>query len=349
MSEESKANSVVNVVARVDVRHAGLEDLKNFAPDKLSHLQKGGIREGALRNEAQTQQMLDKIPPSERAGVDAEFATEKVREYLTDKDASHIKAHHNGGSDHPDNIKWEDRGVNRARGDRDMNLPEQIQLDVDAVMDNIVGAVKAGGKAAPKGAAIGAAVAIPFAMLRNGLRVVRGEISTQEAVAESLKETCEAGMVGGVAAFIVAGVAAACPPIAAALAALSPALKIAGGAGMIHQFFKILEDHKQKTRAYYENATQQELAELDRIECELDYEHQKNLEFLETEYQQHLEFLDRAESLSDSIANCSIEPGVEGALKRYLESAAFAKSLGGSPIGERLLGGSQSLLPDSNS
>ncbi len=338
MSEESQVNSVVNAAARIDVHHAGLEDLKNYAPDKLLHLQRGGIREGMGRNESQAQQMLDKIPPAERAGVDAESAAEKVREYLTDKDASHIKAHHNGGSDHPDNIKWEDRGVNRARGDRDMNLPEQIQLDVDAVMENIVGAVKAGGKAAPKGAAIGAAVAIPFAVLRNGLRVVRGEISTEEAISKSLKEISEAGMAGGVAAFIVAGAAAACPPIGAALVALHPALKIAGGAGMVHQFFKILEDHKEKTRAYYENATQQELAELDRISRELDYEHQKNLEFLA-----------ESQALSDKIANRPVEKGIEGALKRYLESAAIARSLGGVPIGEKLIGGSRSLLPDSNS
>lgn len=167
-----------------------------------------------------------------------------MREYLNDKDASHIKAHHNGGSDRPDNIKWEDRGVNRARGDRDMNLPEQIQLDVDAVMDNIVGAVKAGGNAAPKGAAIGAAVAIPFALLRNGLRVARDEISAEAAILDGLQEIGEAAIAGGAAAFIVAGVAVAFPPIGVALIALQPALKIAGGAGMVREFFRILEEHE---------------------------------------------------------------------------------------------------------
>jgi hypothetical protein len=349
MPAESKRNPIINVTARIDIHHAGLEDLKNFAPNKLSHLQQGGIREGALRNEAQTQQMLDKIPSSERAGIDAESAAETVRDYLADRDASHIKAHNNGGSGHPDNIKWEDRGVNRARGDRDMNLSEQIGLDAGAVVDNVAVAVRAGVRAAPKGAAVAAVIELPFAVLKNALRVVRGEISTEEAIAESVKETAEIGVVGGVAAFILVSIAAACPPISVALAALSPALKAAGGAGMIHRFFKILEEHKEKTRVYYENATQQELAELDRIERELDYEHNKNLAFLETEYQQHLEFLTESEALSDRIANRPIEKGIEGALKRYLESAAIAKSLAESPIGEKSSGISPSLLSDVNS
>ena len=32
-----------------------------------------------------------------------------------------------------------------------------------------------------------------------------------------------------------------------------------GGAGMVKEFFNILDDHKEKTKAYYESLTQQEL------------------------------------------------------------------------------------------
>ncbi len=98
MSDESQRNSIFNVIADLNVHHATLEDLKLHAPDNLSHLQRGGIRDGVGRNEAQTQQMLDKIPPSDRSGVDARSAAEKVREYLTEKDASHVEPHSKGGS-----------------------------------------------------------------------------------------------------------------------------------------------------------------------------------------------------------------------------------------------------------
>jgi hypothetical protein len=348
MSDESQRNSIFNVIADLKVHHATLEDLKLHAPDKLSHLQRGGIRDGVGRNDVQTQQMLDKIPPSDRSGVDAQSAAEKVREYLTEKDASHIEPHSKGGSSHPDNIKWEDRSTNRARGgDQDMTLQEQFQLDFTAQIENLAGAVKAGLKAAPKGAVIAAATTLPFAMLRNALRVVRGEMSTQDAMQVTLKTTAIAGGAGGVTALTVTTIAAASPPIAMALAAISPALLVIGGAGMVKEFFNILDDHKKKTKEYYESLTQQELAHLEKIEDELIYEHNKNTEFFADEQTNNLAFLAESKSLNDNISNRTIENGVEGALKRYLESAAISRSLGGIPLGEKLLNGSQNFLASS--
>ena len=341
MSDESQRNSIFNVIADLKVHHATLEDLKLHAPDKLSHLQRGGIRDGVGRNEAQTQQMLDKIPAADRSGVDAQSSAENLRDYLTDKDASHVKPHSKGGSGHPDNIKWEDRSVNRARGDQDMTQQEQFQLDLTAQIDNLVGAVKSGLKAAPKGAVIAAATTLPFAMLRNTLRVVRGEISTQDAMQVTLKTTAIAGGAGGVTALTVTTIAAASQPIAAVLMAISPALLVVGGAGMVKEFFNILDDHKEKTKAYYESLTHQELDHLKKIEDELIYEHDKNMNFLAEERANNLEFLAESKSLNDNISNRSIENGVEGALKRYLESAAISKPLGGMPVGENLLNGYQ--------
>lgn len=78
----------------------------------------GSIRHGAGRTSAEMQQMLNKVPASERAGVDGQSAAHKVKEYLFDKDTSHIKSHNRGGSGHSDDIKWEDKSINRARGDR---------------------------------------------------------------------------------------------------------------------------------------------------------------------------------------------------------------------------------------
>ncbi|MEH2364700.1 hypothetical protein [Nostoc sp.] len=166
-------------------------------------------------------------------------------------------------------------------------------------------------------------------MLTNALRVVRGEISAQEAAIETLKDTVKGGTVGGVTVFVTTTVAAACPPIAIALTAAAPVLAVVGTAGMVYEFFKILDDHKKTVKIYYESLTQQELERLQSIENELIYEHQKNLEFLA-----------QAEAINQEITNRPIAPGIEGAMQRLRESVAIAKSLG-------LTSADSKLLPDS--
>lgn len=181
MSGDSQRNSATNAAASSKVHHAQLSDIRQYTPEKLGHLKRGGIRSGAGRNDAQAQQMLDKIPPSQRAGVDAQSAASKAKEYLADKDASHVTPHGQGGSSHPDNLKWENKSVNRARGNQQMTRQEQMLIDKTAGLDNLTGALKSGLGAVPKGAMIGAATTAPLSMIRNALRVVRGEISAQEA------------------------------------------------------------------------------------------------------------------------------------------------------------------------
>jgi hypothetical protein len=335
MSNDSQRNSAFNAAANSEVYHARLEDIAQFTPEKIRHLRRGGIREGAGRTEAQTLQMLDKVPPSQRAGINGQSAAHKVKEYLSDKDASHIKSHNKGGSVHPDNIKWENKSVNRARGDRNMTRQEQRNLNATAQFENLTGAIKAGFQAAPKGAAIGAITTAPFSMLRNGLRVVRGEISAQEAAIEAAKETGIGAGVGAVTAFTVTTLATACPPIAIALAAISPALWVAGGAGLAYEFFKILDDHKQQVKAYYESMTEQELQYLSQVEAELIYEHEKTMSVLDEEQQ-----------LTDVIVNRPRESGVQGALQRYIESQQIYQSLKNESTQSKSLKPSgQNLLP----
>jgi hypothetical protein len=62
--------------------------------------------------------------------------------------------------------------------------------------------------------------------------------------------------------------------------------------------------------------TEQELQYLNRVEEELIYEHQKAMSFL-----------DRARELSEEIVNRPREAGIEGALKRYMETREILQSL----------------------
>lgn len=315
MSEDSQPNSVFNAAANTKIHHAQLNDLPLSAARRLY---KGGIRHGEpIRTRVQAQEMLEKIPPSQRAGVDSESANINTQNYLSDKHASHIKPHSKGGSNDPKNIKWENGKDNIVRGNKQMTKQEQIKLDAQWHIDNLTGAVKAGIKAAPLGAAIGAATAAPFSMLTNALRVIRGEISASQAALATVKDTAVGGTVGGVTAFTATTLAAACPPIAIALTAAAPALLTVGAVGMVYEFFQILDHHKQEVRAYYQALTQQQLERLQEIEDELIYEHNKNLEFLA-----------EAKAVNDEIKNRPIERGIEGAINRYIESVAIAKSLG---------------------
>ncbi|MFB2771819.1 hypothetical protein ACE1AT_21395 [Pelatocladus sp. BLCC-F211] len=327
MSDNYHPNSDVNAAATTKIHHANLQNL----PSSTAHrLYKGGIRPGEpSRTRVQAQEMLEKIPPSQRAGMDGKSAASNAKNYLSDKHASHIEPHSKGGSNNPNNIKWENAKDNIARGDKTMSWQEKMRLNAKWQFDNLAGAVKAGFQAAPLGAAVGAVTTAPFSLLTNALRVVRGEISAQEATTATLKDTVMGGAVGGTTAFATTAVAAACPPIAIALTTAAPILAVVGTAGMVYEFFKILDDHKQTVRIYYESLTQQELERLQAIENEVIYEHQKNLEFLA-----------EAEVINQEIKNRPIALGIEEAMQRLRESVAIAQYLG-------LTSADSNLLPDS--
>lgn len=326
MSEDSNRNSGINAAASSQVHHVTLEDIGNFTPEKVNHVYRGGIRQGTSRTDTHAQQMVDKIPASQRAGVDGQSAATRTREYLSNKDASHINPHNKGGSTHPDNMKWEHRSINRARGDKTMTPKEQRAIDAKVNSDNLSGAVQRGMEAGIKGAVIGAVTALPFSCLRNALRVSRGEMTSEEAVLETIKDTGIGGAVGGVTAITVTAVASAFPPIAICLTAISPALLVVGGAGMVYEFFKILEDHKQEVRDYYNSLTEQQLSYLQQVEDGMIYEHNKNLRCL-----------DEQSAISKVITNHPQGTGIQGALDRLQHAMINAERVGLSMSETKLL------------
>ncbi|WP_225894032.1 hypothetical protein [Atlanticothrix silvestris] len=134
MSDEQEHNSTFNAAANINIQHVQLQDLSLSAARRLY---KGGIRLGEpTRTRIQAQEMLDKIPPSQRVGIDGNSADVNTQKYLSDKHASHIKPHSKGGSNDPKNIKWENAKDNLARGDKPMTSQEQIRLDAKWHFDN---------------------------------------------------------------------------------------------------------------------------------------------------------------------------------------------------------------------
>lgn len=328
MSDDSRLNTAVNAAATIKIHHANLQDLSLSTARRLY---KGGIRPGEVaRSRLQAQEMLGKIPPSQRVGIDGKSAASNTKHYLSDKHASHIQPHSQGGSNLPHNIKWESGKDNMARGNKTISYQEEMSLNLKWHFDNMTGAVKAGIQAAPRGVLIGAITTLPFSILTNALRVVRGEIDPEVAAMETLKDTVVGGAVGGTTAFVVTTIAAACPPIAIALTATAPILAVVGTAGMVYEFFKILDDHKEAVRRYYASLTKQELSRLQAVEDELVYEHKKNLEFLA-----------ETEKINQEIINRPVRSGVDRAIQRLHESATIAKSLGLTSTNSQLLTNSQ--------
>jgi hypothetical protein len=164
MSKDDARNSAFNAAAASQVHHATFADIRNFTPEKINHLKRGGIRSGAGRTDLEAQAMLDKVPPSQRVGVDGQTAAAKFKDYAKDKDVSHIQSHNQGGSSAPENMTWEHKSLNRSRGDKNMTPKEQQQIAKQARVDNINGALQAGLKAAPRGAMIGAITTAPFSL-----------------------------------------------------------------------------------------------------------------------------------------------------------------------------------------
>ena len=329
MSKDSNRNSGFNATATSNVYQINtLEQLSRSLRYKMKAAGRG------WKPDEQALEMLHKVPAPHRTGANYQAAEANLRKYLSDKDASHINPHSKGGSSHPDNLKWEPRSSHRPskdpRGDKPMTPKEQRAIDAKANLDNFSGAMQRGMEAGLKGAVIGAVTTLPFSFLRNALRVSRGEMTSQEAAMETGKETLIGGAVGGVTAFTVTAVASAFPPFAIALAAVSPALLVVGGAGMVYEFFKILEDHKQEVRNYYNALTEQQLSYLQQVEDEMIYEHKKNLRFL-----------DEQRELSEKIVNRPRRSGIEGAFDRLQQSMAIAESMGLSSKDSKLLGGSK--------
>ena len=308
---DSDATAATYAAATTSVHHA---QISNF--DISSPFYRGGMRSG-VRSTIEAEQMLHKVPPSYRSGTTPAEATANTQSYLSGKDASHVISHKNGGSGNPQNMTWEAAGANRARGSNNMSFADRSRLGVQWHLDNLQGALQAGLRAAPKGALVGAVTAAPFSMMTHCLRVMRGEISTEVAVWETLKDTTLGAGIGGVSAMGITTIATACPPVAAALAAASPLLLTVGAGAMVYEFFKILEDHKREVRAYYQQLTKADLERLAILEAEWQYQHQKNLNFIQQSRQINAQINDRP-----------VGSSIEDALNRYKESAAIALSLG---------------------
>jgi hypothetical protein len=183
---------------------------------------RAGVRQG-IRNFQEAARIYETIPAQIRAQ-----GYEAVREFCSDKDWSHIKAHVNGGGAEASNGIFENFWLNRARGGVDMT-PEELAAAhkvleaaaLKASVQQVVGAVV-------QGTLVAAAIELVFSILENSLCFAEGKITQDELIREVTIATAKAGVAGGVITGIMMSICMIFPPIAALLGYAAIPLGVVG-------------------------------------------------------------------------------------------------------------------------
>ena len=197
-----------------EMKNMEMKKGKPYTLDKK--LRRAGLRSGKGRGEMEQKALFEKIPPQVRTNENW------VRNYLADKDASHIKPHQQGGSGNVDNLVWENRSINRARGAQPMDDAALASAgradeaaDLAALQTNL-------GDALAAGAMTGGLLSV----LDEELNLVRDlrrckNVSGPEAFERVASASAKGALGGAAGAALWAGAGAAAPATTAAVASIA--------------------------------------------------------------------------------------------------------------------------------
>jgi|GEM_PF-888673 len=224
--EAQQASSSVTGAATIAV-HEAFKVAHNIKfenlPDNFQlKFARAGVRDG-IRNVQEAAKVYETIPAQIRAQ-----GYEAIREFCSDKDWSHIKAHVNGGGKEASNGIFENFQINRSRGGVDMTLEElaaarKVLGDAafKASVEQVIGA-------AVQGVLIAAVIELVFSTLENSLSFAEGKITQDELIRNVAVATVKAGVAGGVITGILMCICMIFPPIAALLGYAAVPLAVIG-------------------------------------------------------------------------------------------------------------------------
>ena len=158
-----------------------------------------------------------------------------VKEWLANKDASHIKSFENAPelARTDSNFLWEADSANRARGAADMTGLEQIQINLSGGFESFASTAA---EMMPQAAMYAAAIEGGISIIENSIYVYRGHKDVSTALQDVAKNTAKSAVIGLVAGGVVAGASAA--GAAPVLAAAAPVLGVVGGALLVYSASK---------------------------------------------------------------------------------------------------------------
>ncbi len=138
---------------------------------------RAGLRTGdAPRSDADVMKLFEQIPGTSKLGA----REIKIREFLADKQGSHVVSRQQGGFNRADNIRWEVGADNLRRGSKVMTGGEQVYIRFYNEIDSIV---KNSGTIAKLGlTATGTAVLTQAVVtaVSYALDLYRGDITVEE-------------------------------------------------------------------------------------------------------------------------------------------------------------------------
>ena len=194
-------------------------DWSDIDPTKYLYAGTRGVSRGMV----EAKKVWETIPSSIRAS-----GPEALARYLKGKDWSHIQPYSMGGSHDALNGIFEDKSLNRARGDNRMT-PEELKaaqsvLRSDAFRATLLESTKN----AIKGGAAAAAFMAVVAVLEYRLEYLNGEITEEEMYAGIGKTIAAAGISGAAVSGLITAMALTFPALIPVLAKISIPLIIVG-------------------------------------------------------------------------------------------------------------------------
>jgi hypothetical protein len=216
--------------AAVDASAAGmvivnsLQDVPKTAQELAAEMPKiarrlrngAGVRVGdARRTDADVIKLFEKIPGTSKLG-DRENT---IREFLRDKQGSHIYPRSQGGSNAANNIVWEVGIDNLHRGAKVMTVGEQMYIRVYNAVDSIISNSGAIAKLGINATATAILTSVVVTAISYSLDLYRGDISVDEYKQLIFETAKTAGIATPIVFLVLVAVLALLPEFAVILSA----------------------------------------------------------------------------------------------------------------------------------
>jgi len=199
-------------------------------------------RGGGYKPWCEAEILYESLPGSVRAE-----GPESIKAFLSSRDASHIEAYAQGGSNNARNMLYEDRILNRQRNwdfrAQRRNTPHMTSQEQQAAKAanrnvHVQRSLSHVGEAGLMGAASGAVLEGGLSVIEDGIEYKKGNISRREYGRRLVTKTLYGTSIGGAAGVVGAATCAAAPAAATALAPMTMAFGIAGAVNVSFRLVK---------------------------------------------------------------------------------------------------------------
>lgn len=212
----SIGQSTVAVAAAFKDVPVEFSELMSEMPKIAKRMQRAGVRpkDGLFRSDADAMALFNKIPGADKLNANQE----SIQQFLSVRDGSHIKSHQQGGGIGADNIVWELREANRARGARTMTMEEQIKIALQNGAESLTRNSKTILKISTRAAGTAALIQALVTALSYALDLQRGDITQKEFAEKIAIAAVSAGLATPVFVLLFIVVTAMCPAVVPLLA-----------------------------------------------------------------------------------------------------------------------------------